>query len=575
MARVLASMMMLLVLLFIPQIAEAGTTESGSFGGKSYKLYTPDSIVNEQNKPLVVMLHGCTQDATQFAAGTQMNAVADREGFRVLYPEQSSSADIQRCWKWFESAHQARGRGEPAVLAGLVEQVISQKAVNRDQVYVGGLSAGGAMAGVMGATYPDLFKGIGIASGLEYKAGTTQLEALTAMQSGGPDPARQGRLAFEAMGSYAQVVPTIVFHGTADYTVNVINGNQALSQWAKTNDLVLGGKGVITDRASERFDRQVPGGRAYTEKVYTNQETNKEVLRKILVTGMGHAWSGGSTQGTYTDPNGPNASEMMWAFFSQDEGTPEPEPDAPTVTANPAGGSFVDRVTVALTSTHSADIRCTIDGSQPTSASPLYSTPFTFDQTTTLKCIGISSEGIEGTVMTEVYQVRSGEGGEEQSIELDRTHSGFIGRLAADGIGGDLKVGDKGMYNTDTYRTIVSFSVADITASNSSSTAILRLPVASQQGTISALVVDAAPGYFGSSLQLERNDFNARAALPAINRATFSANTSYVEFTLSAAALEAIKQESTIQFRIQATTTAGFPANLVQFTGGGPTLILK
>lgn len=578
MIRVLGSMMILLVLLFVPEYAEAGTTETGSYGGKSYKLYTPDSVANTENKPLVVMLHGCTQDANQFAAGTQMNAVADREGFRVLYPEQSTSADIQRCWKWFETAHQSRGRGEPAVLAGLVEQVIEQKSVDSDQVYVGGLSAGGAMAGVMGATYPDIFKAVGVASGLEYKAGTTQLEALTAMSNGGPDPVRQGRLAFEAMGSHAQVVPTIVFHGTADYTVNVINGNQTLSQWATTNDLVLGGRGLITDVASERFDRQVPNGRSYTEEVYKHKQTNQEVLRKILVNGMGHAWSGGSTQGSYTDPRGPNASEMMWTFFSNEADDGGEDPEKPVVRANPSGGTYVDQVTVEVSSERATEIRCTIDGTPPTGDSPIYEAPFQFKETTTLNCIGISN-GVTGSVMTEIYQIRSGEDAEEKRIKADLANSGFIGRLPADGIGSALKVGDKGMFNTDTFRTIFSFSVNDIKATDQIDSVKLRLPVSNVQGSVTSLVLDTARGNFGSSLQLERNDFSARADLPAVSRTSFSSNNQSVEFELPASVVDAIKAEQTIQFRVQGTSVASFNPNLIQFSAGdgdaAPTLIIN
>ncbi|MFB4212811.1 PHB depolymerase family esterase [Shouchella sp. JSM 1781072] len=575
MRQMVWSAVLLLIFVLSPQMVEAGTTESGSYGGKNYKLYHPDSVQDSGDVPLVVMLHGCTQDANQFAAGTQMNAVADREGFYVLYPEQSAAADMQKCWKWFEAAHQARGRGEPATLAGLVQQVINQKEVDREKVYVTGLSAGGAMAGIMGATYPDLFSGIGVASGLEYKAGTTQLEGIMAMSNGGPDPARQGQLAFQAMGSHAEVVPTIVFHGTADYTVNVINGNQVLSQWAKTNDLVLGGRSLLTDQADEKMNQQVPGGRSYSEELYRHGETKELLLKKVLVNGMGHAWSGGSTAGSYTDPSGPNASEMMWAFFSDLGEDDNEQPDRPTVVANPAGGVFREPVTVAVSSETAKEIRCQTDGREATSASPLYTEPFLFEKTTTLSCIGVTDEGTAGTILKEVYQIQDdGDPIEEIVIQVEAANSGFVGRLAADGIGSQLKAGDKGMFNTDTFRSILSFSTADV---SQASNAMLRVPISEVEGNVSGLVLDAKNNYFGNSMQLERADFAAPGDYVAISQATVKNGDSYVEFTLPANVVQALTNQKAMQFRIRATSTASFQANVVHFKqdNEGATLRIK
>ncbi|MFS0785073.1 PHB depolymerase family esterase [Shouchella sp. 1P09AA] len=563
MRRIVWSAVLLVALLFSPQMVEAGTTESGSYGGKRYQLYTPESVSATENAPLVVMLHGCTQDANQFAAGTQMNGVADREGFYVLYPEQSAAADMQKCWKWFEAAHQARGRGEPATLAGLVQQVMNQKQVETEEVYVTGLSAGGAMAGIMGATYPDIFSGIGVASGLEYKAGTTQLEGVMAMSNGGPDPARQGQLAFQAMGTHAKVVPTIVFHGTADYTVNVINGNQVLSQWAKTNDLVLGGRGLITDQADEKMNEQVPGGRSYSEEFYRHSETNELVLKKVLVNGMGHAWSGGSTAGSYTDPSGPNASEMMWDFFSNLGEDDNEQPDRPTVVANPSGGVFRDPVTVAVSSETAKDIRCQTDGREAKADSPLYTGPFLFEKTTTLSCVGVSEGGTTGAVLLEVYQIEDdGESGEEKQIKADAANSGFVGRLAADGIGSQLKAGDKGMFNTDTFRSILSFSTTDI---SQTSNAVLKVPISRVKGNVSGLVLDAKNNFFGNGIQVERADFAAQGDYNAISQATVKSGDRYVEFSLPANVVKALNEQKTMQFRIRATSTASFQANVVHF----------
>ncbi|WP_342027767.1 extracellular catalytic domain type 1 short-chain-length polyhydroxyalkanoate depolymerase [Lihuaxuella thermophila] len=284
--------------------------------GRVYKLYIPSGYNGSTPLPLVVMLHGCTQNPDDFAAGTEMNVYAEQNNFLVAYPEQPSSANLNKCWNWFDSNHQSRGRGEPASIAGVVEDVKRNYSVDSRRVYAAGLSAGGAMSVIMGATYPDVFAAIGVGSGLEYKAATSMTSAYMAMINGGPDPVQQGNLAYQAMGSHARVVPVIVFHGTSDYTVYPVNGHQVISQWAQTNDRA--GDGVdnnhIDDQADVTMNGSVPNGRTYTRYLYKDQNGNV-VMEKIMVNGMGHAWSGGSTAGTYTDPAGPEASSMMWSFF--------------------------------------------------------------------------------------------------------------------------------------------------------------------------------------------------------------------------------------------------------------------
>ena len=227
----------------LPSMTKAsGNFISGSYGGKSYKLYVPSQYDSSKSYPLYVMLHGCTQDATQFSTGTKMNALSEEKGFLVLYPEQNASSNSNKCWNWFETSHQSRGSGEPSVIAGMVQSIKTNYSIQNDQVYVAGLSAGAAMSVIMGATYPDVFSGIGVGAGLEYKAATSMIEAFTAMSSGGPDPIQKGRDAYKAMGSRAKPLKVIVFHGTSDYTVNKINGDQVISQWAVTNSLAATGK---------------------------------------------------------------------------------------------------------------------------------------------------------------------------------------------------------------------------------------------------------------------------------------------------------------------------------------------
>ncbi len=282
-------------------------TYNGSAGSRPYYVYTPANYQPGTAVPLIVMLHGCTQNPTDFAAGTQMNALADQKQFIVVYPQQTSSDNSSECWNWFQTADQARGSGEPAIIAGIVqtvEQTTSQWTVDTNRVYVAGMSAGAAMSVIMGATYPDIFAAMGEESGLEYQAATSLTAATTAESQGGPSPSQQGQAAYNAMGSAARVVPTISFQGT-----------------------------------------QVPGsqGRAYTTQTW-NDNNGNEIQEYWKITGMGHAWSGGSSSGSYTDPNGPSATNAMYTFFMNHPmhggSTPTPTPTqtstpTPTPTSTP------------------------------------------------------------------------------------------------------------------------------------------------------------------------------------------------------------------------------------------------
>ena len=260
---------------------------SNPHGSRAYKAYIPAR--NEgQLRPLVVMLHGCKQNPDDFAAGTRMNALADEHGFIVVYPEQPAAANASRCWNWFQSADQQRERGEPSLIAGITRDVIAQYDVDPRRVYVAGLSAGGAMAAIMGQTYPELYAAAGIHSGLPYGAAHDVGSAFAAMRVG---TRRADPLCGESM---PLAVPTIVFHGDVDTTVHPSNGEHAFA--ART---------VESGEAS---------GRTYTRTLETGA-TGRPALEHWLVHGAGHAWSGGSKSGSYTDPLGPDASREMLRFF--------------------------------------------------------------------------------------------------------------------------------------------------------------------------------------------------------------------------------------------------------------------
>jgi poly(hydroxyalkanoate) depolymerase family esterase len=284
--------------------APAASQGTGSFvdrhhasaiGKLDYKLYTPANAA--PGMPLVVMLHGCTQSPDDFARGTGMNRLADEMGFIVAYPAQSKTANPQKCWNWFKPGDQQRDRGEPALIAGATREIIAAHGIDPARVYVAGLSAGGAAAAIMGAAYPDIYAAVGVHSGLACGSARDLPSALSAMARGG-DP---------AASSGGRHVPTIVFHGDADRTVHLANGEQVAAQ------AHAAAKGPL-NRRSETGRSE--GGRAFTRATSHNQ-ADLALVEHWTIHGAGHAWAGGSATGSYTDPGGPDASREMMRFFLQ------------------------------------------------------------------------------------------------------------------------------------------------------------------------------------------------------------------------------------------------------------------
>jgi poly(hydroxyalkanoate) depolymerase family esterase len=276
---------------------------SNSAGTRSYKLYVPSSYTG-QAVPLIVMLHGCTQSPDDFAKGTRMNELSEEHTFLVAYPAQASNANMQKCWNWFQSADQQRGRGEPSLIAGITSQVIDEYEVAEGRVYVAGMSAGGAMAAIMGSTYPDLYAAVGVHSGLAPGSAHDMSSAFTAMRQGGPVVAHND----VAEGEHREILPTILFHGDGDTTVHPRNGDRLLAHLARGGN---GSSGRVSTSQG-----QVPGGYKYTRFTYRDWE-GRDLVERWSVHGLGHAWSGGSYPGSYTDPRGPDASAEMVRFFEQ------------------------------------------------------------------------------------------------------------------------------------------------------------------------------------------------------------------------------------------------------------------
>ncbi|MEB3198194.1 MAG: PHB depolymerase family esterase [Candidatus Sericytochromatia bacterium] len=294
--------------------AARGSFRWGEFDGRRYKLFAPSGVRGA--RPLVVMLHGCTQDPDDFATGTGMNALAAREGFYVLYPEQTLADQPKACWRFYDPPHQLRGMGEAAAIVGMVDRIRQAHAIDPGATYLAGLSAGGAYAAVMAALYPDRFAAVGIHSGLEYGVALNWVAAKLAMKVGGPDPLLAGGAAYLAMGLHRRVVPAMVVHGSRDEVVIPRNGEQVVRQLLVMNDWARDGllNDDIDRTPDARRSGQVEGGYPYTRTVYADRE-GQPVVEHVEVNGLGHAWSGGRAGGTYADAKGPDVTAWLWEFF--------------------------------------------------------------------------------------------------------------------------------------------------------------------------------------------------------------------------------------------------------------------
>lgn len=283
---------------------------AGPAGTRHYDLYLPPRR-SRAPLALVVLLHGCQQTSVRFAEDTGFAAAARREGFAVLAPRQETRHQVQRCWRWYSDGHQRRGAGEPALIVGMVEEVRDRAwaddgvRIDHRQVYVAGLSAGAAMSLILAATYPDVFAAAGIHSGTAYRSAVRGIGAISAMGAVSEPPAD--------LGLAGQIAPLVVVHGTGDRVVRPTNADRIVDQWLASRERVAR-RGLDRIRPLAMTSSSVVDGRRCIRTRWYSAR-GRRMLEYWRVDGLAHAWSGGARKADFIDPDGPDATALLLAFF--------------------------------------------------------------------------------------------------------------------------------------------------------------------------------------------------------------------------------------------------------------------
>ncbi|MDO9072306.1 MAG: PHB depolymerase family esterase [Rubrivivax sp.] len=276
----------------------------GSGGARRYRLYRPPGLARGERLPLLVMLHGCGQDAKSFAMSTRMNRVAAREGFMVLYPEQDRLANLQGCWNWFDTDH-GRAHGEAGLILKAIDQVTLLYAADPARVALAGLSAGASMAALMAVRHPERFRAVVMHSGMPPGSAHSTLTALGAMQGRRTVLATGALRAASALHGGPALPPLLVVHGGADTVVSIRNGRAAAEAWADAAGAVAG--------APRRAQR----GQRHPMEITDFRVGARTVAQLVEVGRLGHNWSGGAAGQPYGDAQGPDASRLAWAFIAR------------------------------------------------------------------------------------------------------------------------------------------------------------------------------------------------------------------------------------------------------------------
>ncbi|MDX2139245.1 MAG: PHB depolymerase family esterase [Chloroflexota bacterium] len=293
------------------------STYSSEQGTLDYLVYTPPTYQQGAQMPLLLFLHGCMQDPYQLEFASGMRAIADQNNFMIAYPQQNAASSPHRCWNWYDDRNQQRDSGEPTLLFGIVNQVRQNYSVEPNRIYVAGISSGGAMTSILASCYRDVFAAAFVHSGMAYDASNSPIEAITAPLRGSETPPDvAGANAYACAGDANQPIPVLILHGTADTVVVPQNAHDALEQFAQTNDYAdddTDNDSVIAQPATTET-LQVADGHTYTVEHY--DYNGERLMQRYMVDGMWHMWSGGTGILPFSDPAAPNASQIMWDFFS-------------------------------------------------------------------------------------------------------------------------------------------------------------------------------------------------------------------------------------------------------------------
>lgn len=298
-----------------PRAAAGGGWVAGTFtneaGGRQYQLYVPGRHDPARLHMLVVLLHGCTQDPMDLARGTRIAEHAEREGFLALLPAQPQAANAMKCWSWFDSTHQSRDAGEPSIIAGMTRDVARRYSADPARIHLGGISAGGAMASLVAVAYPDVYASVAVHSSPAWRAASDLVGAGRVMASGSPDAEALGVSAAETMGGRMRPIPAFVLHGGSDAVVKPANGVDAVRQWLATNRRASGLSRLTSEETSGES-----AGYHWTRACHRDG-SSACLVEAWTVAELGHAWSGGSSAGTFTDERGPDATAEIVRFFRE------------------------------------------------------------------------------------------------------------------------------------------------------------------------------------------------------------------------------------------------------------------
>lgn len=304
---------------FVERTMLAGEIVTGMYrgpqGARAWRLYVPSRYDRTRPPMLLVLLHGCTQNADDIARGSQMDAVAEERGFLVLYPEQSVDANPRTCWNWFDTAHQRRDAGEPAIIAGMITEVTARYPTDPARLHVAGISAGAAMAVLVTAAYPERIASMSSISGVAWSAAQNVGSALMVMQRGAGDALPSADALIGAMGTHARAVPALVVHGKVDAVLAKRNADETVMQWTGLFEHLRRTQGLPPLEKSVEVVATVND--YTTHRTNWTDERGRAMITALVIDELGHAWSGGSPSGTFTDAKGPDVSRLIASFCEQ------------------------------------------------------------------------------------------------------------------------------------------------------------------------------------------------------------------------------------------------------------------